>query len=194
MGGSLRTKLINSPTRQTKQTTSHIWKNMNHLSQEGGVTLDAEEINVPNKSMSTIQLSDRRNELLKVHHAQTHRWKHKLWPGVHLKERAKASVKTPSHKAAFRAMCLHQQINTVWEGEITLENGEESGEEALPLIQGGIVNPQATERSFHVLSFLMKQKIPSKIVANIPSYILSIYICICIESTRGVLTIYILSI
>lgn len=48
---------------------------MNHLSQEGGVTLDAEEINVPNSSMPAIQQSDRRDELLKVHHAQTHRQK-----------------------------------------------------------------------------------------------------------------------
>lgn len=45
---------------------------MNHLSQEGGVPWDAEEINVQHNSRPAIQLSEGSDEPLKVYRTQTH--------------------------------------------------------------------------------------------------------------------------
>lgn len=95
---------------------------MNHLSQEGGVPWDAEEINVQHNSRPTIQLSEGSDEPLKVYHTHTHARGDTNCEHVptHLQERAKACVKTPFPKEAFRALGAHQWIRTAPAGETTL--------------------------------------------------------------------------
>lgn len=93
---------------------------MNHLSQEGRVTLGAEEINVPNNSMPTIQLSDRRDNYLKgfaPRHTQVETQTVTRRPP---KGEGKGMCQHRFPQGSLRALSFRQQINIVPEGKITL--------------------------------------------------------------------------